>query len=857
MRRLGRFVSIVLVASGAAVPTVSGADSATTRTVVAGQQYKAGGGHRWLWGSDYRDLWTTPITLEVLDLRKEAGGLKPLFRVGGQQTKGLALKGADGKNYTFRGIEKDATGLLEEDLRGTIVERVLEDQMAGQHPASEVIVRVISDAAGIPCPSWRFVVMPDDPALGEFQKAFAGAVGMFAEYPSAVSDKNPGFRGVTEIIDHAELYKRLEAGEGDRADDRALLKARLADIFMGDWDRHRKQWRWAKFPGSPLWQPIPEDRDQAFSRYEGLILDVARWRDARLQKLTATYPGIGGLTSNGWEQDRRLLVGLTRDDFVKTAEALKGQITNEVIESAAHAMPAEWYRLDGPRLVIALKGRRDALPAVAAAYYEHLADRVDVYLTHKPELVEARRQPNGDMEVRVQLLAADGKPSGEPTFLRTFKKGETEEVRLYTLDGNDKTVVSGGRGMRVRMIGGNGADTLDASGSDDAKLSDSSGSSKVTEADLDERKYTPPPPPKNAPWIPPRDWSGVVLNMPWVSYSSDLGLFLGWGLELQRFGFRKDPYGSRHVFRAGFSFGQKSAKVEYQGEYHRENRGSFWGLYAYGSGVEVLRFYGLGNETANVVGKDFYKVNSNELVLYPSFKLPLGESRKGLITLGPVLKYNDTDEAKEQLVNVLKPYGIGKFGEAGVHGVVSYDGRDSAAFTHKGVFLAARGTWVPKVWDVKSAFGEVNGNVNGYLSAGKWLTLAVRGGGKRVFGAYPFQEAAYIGSGSLGVGALQEPDYTVRGFRTRRFGGDGSVWGNSDLRLRVSRVTLFVPAHWGVFGFADSGRVWLKDKPSTTWHTGVGGGIWISLLNYKNTFSAGIAHSKEEDLFYFKGGFTF
>ncbi len=857
MRRFSRFLSIVLVASGVVVATVSGADSPSTRTVVAGAQYKAGGGHRWLWGSDYRDLWTTPITLEMLDLNKEAGGLKPLFRVGGQQTKGLAMRGADGKNYTFRGIYKDATELLEEDLRGTIVERVLEDQMAGQHPASEVIVRVLSDAAGIPCPSWRLVVMPDDPSLGEFQKAFAGAIGAFAEYPSAVSDKNPGFRGVTEIIDHAEMYKRLEAGEGDRADDRALLKARLADIFMGDWDRHRKQWRWAKFPGSPLWQPIPEDRDQAFSRYEGLILDFARWRDPRLLQLRAKYPGIEGLTSNGWEQDRRLLVGLTRDDFAKTAEALKGQITNEVIESAAHAMPAEWYRLDGPRLVSALKGRRDALPAVAAAYYEHLADRVDIYLTHKPELVEARRQPNGDMEVRVQRLGADGKPTGDPAFQRTFKKGETQEVRLYTLDGNDKTVVSGGRGMRVRMIGGNGADTLDASGSDDAKLSDSSGSSKVAEAGLDERKYTPPPPPKNAPWIPPRDWGSMTLNMPWMGYNSDVGLFLGWSVEVRHFGFRKDPYSSSHLLRAGFAFGEKSAKVEYQGEYHRENRGSFWGLYAYGSGVEVLRFYGFGNETLNVVGKDFYKVNSNELVLYPSFKLPLGESKKGLITLGPVLKYNDTDQSKQQLVNVLKPYGTGKFGETGVHAVVSYDGRDSAAFTHKGVFFAARGTWVPKVWDVKSGFGEVNGNVNGYLSAGKWLTLAVRGGGKRVFGNYPFQEAAYIGSGSMGVGALQEPDYTVRGFRSRRFGGDGSLWGNSDLRLRVSHVTIFVPAHWGVFGFADSGRVWLKGETSNTRHTGVGGGIWLSLLNFKNTFSAGIAHSKEEDLVYVKGGFTF
>src|SRR5262245_61376578 len=99
----------------AAVLSATGA-GAETRTVVTGQQYKASGGHEWILGKDYRGLWTTPITVDVLDLQKEGGGLTPAFRVGGVQTKGLALKGKDGKNYTFRGIDKDNSGLLEEDL---------------------------------------------------------------------------------------------------------------------------------------------------------------------------------------------------------------------------------------------------------------------------------------------------------------------------------------------------------------------------------------------------------------------------------------------------------------------------------------------------------------------------------------------------------------------------------------------------------------------------------------------------------------------------------------------------------------------------------------------------------------------
>ena len=61
----------------------------------------------------------------------------------------------------------------------------------------------------------------------------------------------------------------------------------------------------------------------------------------------------------------------------------------------------------------------------------------------------------------------------------------------------------------------------------------------------------------------------------------------------------------------------------------------------------------------------------------------------------------------------------------------------------------------------------------------------------------------------------------------------------------------------GVFGLFDVGRVWLKDETSDTWHTSYGGGVWISMLNYRNTFSAYVAHSKEDNIFHVGGAFTF
>src|SRR6185369_2898746 len=146
-----------------------------------------------------------------------------------------------------------------------------------------------------------------------------------------------------------------------------------------------------------------------------------------------------------------------------------------------------------------MKARRDALPDIAAKYHHHLGRDVDVYLTNQSERVEAKRLGNGDMDVTVRMAGNDG-AAGTPTFHRVFDGQETSEVRIYGLGGNDTVVVTGGsKGPKVRLIGGAGNDTLDATGADNAKLSDTEGQNRAVDAGNDDRAYTPPPPPKNAP----------------------------------------------------------------------------------------------------------------------------------------------------------------------------------------------------------------------------------------------------------------------------------------------------------------------------------------------------------------------
>jgi hypothetical protein len=63
-------------------------------------------------------------------------------------------------------------------------------------------------------------------------------------------------------------------------------------------------------------------------------------------------------------------------------------------------------------------------------------------------------------------------------------------------------------------------------------------------------------------------------------------------------------------------------------------------------------------------------------------------------------------------------------------------------------------------------------------------------------------------------GALDEPA-SACGFHARRFSGDSSVYGNADLRLRLGRLTLILPAHFGVYGLSTWGESGTRARSRT------------------------------------------
>src|SRR6476661_1739209 len=156
----------------------------------------------------------------------------------------------------------------------------------------------------VPNSTPTLVKLPTSERLGSFNGEFAGMLGYIqvrAEKGTSLGPDQPLF---VDVVNSEQLIARLRGHPTESVNAPDYLRARLVDFFLGDWDRHRGQWRWGRRPEEAGWEPIPSDRDQALVRYDGFLLHVARERAApQFVKFGGNIP-VAGLTWNGRDLDR-------------------------------------------------------------------------------------------------------------------------------------------------------------------------------------------------------------------------------------------------------------------------------------------------------------------------------------------------------------------------------------------------------------------------------------------------------------------------------------------------------------------------------------------------------------------------
>lgn len=845
-------------------------------TVTPGAHYHAGALERALLGSGWRDVWTTPATAPALDMERHAGGLRLEKRGGGFHSRVLHLTQADGwREYRFRSVDKFPMQGLPPALQGTDAGRLLHDQIVSVlFPAAPLLVPPLLEAIGVLHVEPELTVMGDSPRLEAQRDTFAGMLGTFELKAQEAPDDQAGFAGSRKIKGAEKFLEDLASSREHRPDEREFLAVRLIDFLVNDSDRSLDNYDFARFgdEGAYVWRPIPIDRDQAFIDARGLLNALVLRRAYPKQLVFEPAFDLKGLTYTGHPLDRRILQRLSRDDVRDIAHRVRGALTDSVIAATVARLPASWRARTtaDERIVSVLRARRDQLPAVAMRFYHTLAGEVDVRGTREADRFDVLRHADGRVTVTVgdpareRPLIVERRPDGSVVtvsegtiagardgtyYRRTFVPGETKEVRLYAGDGDDVAVVRGvvSDAIRVRVIGGSGDDVLaDSAGGRGTILYDADGENRLlasTGTRVDTRPWKELAPRTGfrigEDWRP--DWGRSSGWRPAVDYNTGSGIVLGVGRRVTSYGFRRLPY----HWRAGANVlvGTEDGRLGLTGEldYRFENAPRAFRLEGQATQLEPTRFFGYGNDTP-AVERSFSLVDQRVFMVEPSLVWFVGwraredEGNKlrgtdslryaglrplvGELRAGPVFGWIDPDPRAGSPLAVSRAPGAEPFGLAGAQVGIELDRTNDEPIPTAGWTVRGSAAAYPALFGVADAFGVLSTRATTYLPlVAGGAHLAFRAGAALAAGTQPVQFAPAIGGRS-----------TVRGYSWRRFTGDQALNGSAELRVPVGTVNLFVRSQVGVFGLADAGRVWLDGRSDGRWHSGIGGGIWLSAL---------------------------
>jgi len=802
-----------------------------TVVVIPGEMFEAGSLHRTLLGDEWRDEWTTPIKVPVLHLATVHGGLKPTKEGGGFQAPNLHFDAADGSEWVFRMLKKVRTN-LPADFDHTLIEWIFRDQGAASHPTALMAAAPMLEAARVLHPSPTLYYMPDDPALGEHRQTFAGVLGELEQRPE-VPDKGPAFGNAEKIIESDTLLARINADAKTQIDARQLLTARLMDLLLGDNDRHPDQWDWARLSkdDDAMWQPIATDRDKVFVNYEGLLLDIARIAVPSLVKFSAKYPDPSALFANAGEFDRRLLGTLGKSTWDSVATSLMQRITDPVIDNAVAQMPPEYARYS-KGIASDLKARRNGLRAAADRYYGELWRVADIHGTDADDQLNVMRVGDGIVDVVLQS------GNDKPYFARRFYSGETKEIRIYLHGGDDQAVIDGHvpGSILVRVIGGNGNNTI-------RDISTVGGRASPTriydQGPVTTVKYARDTLDEKAnvdmafnhsfnrrPWVkaygtlvpPGNDRGGSMRPILGIHSHRVLGIYPEIGMTRYQYGFRDVPYAMKE--EVDFSWAT-SGRIRIRGQIDKrfEESNTHIPVTAHFSQFEVVQFHGFGNDVPDLRGL-FYNLRQKQFEMFPAVGHSINPASE--ISLGPVLRYTSTDSLANRFISQLHPTGFSSFGQLGAQLRTHLDSRYYPDTLKPRFVFDLTGAAYPGMWDVNTPYESLDAFATAFFTIpmGNKPVLAFRAGGKKLWGDFPYFDAAFLGGSE-----------TYRVEEKQHWAGDASLYGSSELRVPIAKFPLILPLDVGALAFADAGRVYFDGESPGGWHTAAGAGFWIGFRN--------------------------
>lgn len=823
-------------------------------TAVGDSEFLAGSFKRFLLGANYRKEWSVPIRVKVFDMT----GWTPVQRGGGNQTRSLRIVNAQGVSYVLRGVRKYVTdNALPVVLQGDqFVKDLVMDGVSASYPYAALSIPPLADAMHVPHATPRLVYVPDDPRLGKFRADYGNLLALMEEHEPGNGKKTYNMYDI----------ERLVREDNDNIiDQQAVLRARMLDMFVMDFDRHEDQWRWMAVDngkGKTL-SPVPRDRDQPFFVNEGVIpwLAGSAWATPQVQGFRPKARNIRTYNANAKWFDRNYMNEPAEADWRKAAETTLAVMTDSLIEAALRLQPREIRGYSEDAIIETLKERKKYFEAEMMTYYRFLSASVSVYGSDKQELFDVGR--HGDsVTVTVYKVTKEGK-IGKTLFRRDFVGGVTREIRLYGLGGNDRFHFygEGGGGITVRVVGGPGDDSYQ----NDSKAP--AGRTRIYDLRSEKnsfsgaghyRSFLASDPAVNAVNRFGFRYN-VLAPLFSISYNPDDGVFLGAGFRYTAQGFHKEPYKTLHTLTAAHSLSTKAYDFRYRLEaIDAIGRLDLLTDADIKAPDNTVNFFGFGNESVYdknaKEGIRYYRARYDSYDLDVLLRKRFGKALS--VAFGPAFEYFTLDSTDnfDRFVNQTAINGLDRSTlyldkvYAGGRASVVIDNRDDRIEPSRGLFWRTNFGSYGGLNDVSHAYSRLNTDLAVYTSFNSRanLVIANRVGWGRSFGHYEFYEAQFLGATE-----------NLRGYRKYRYDGDEAFYHNIDLRIRLANFrTYFFPGSLGLLVFNDVGRVWEHGQSSDQWHDGYGGGFWIAPLE-KVVFSASYGQGTDGGVFLLKLGFQY
>ncbi|MFB6457420.1 BamA/TamA family outer membrane protein [Chitinophaga sp. Hz27] len=816
--------------------------------------------HKWLLGKNYRDVWAAPVSFPVLDLRTAKGGLKIIQRGGGMQTRSLRLEDSTGTEYAIRSLKKYPLAAIPPLLRETIAREVVQDQISAANPYAPLAVSILAEAAKVPHTHPSFVFLPKDTILGIYANDFGNDVYLMEEREPKTGDKD-------KTYNTPKVVAKVLGDNDNVIDQKAVLRARVFDTYIGDYDRHDDQWRWyrERHKGVDYFYPIPRDRDQSFFINTGFLPRIVAKPSFMPQfyGFRKNTPAIGPWNFSTRFFDRSFLNGLDKDDWKKQTRKLVERMTDSVLEAAASAFPDTVNHLVNPYMLNTLKERRKYMDDIMMRYYRFLAKRVDVPATQKNELIKLDKKDNGGVSLDIYKISKKNEVQ-QNIYSRTFDPKETKELNIYGLGGKDRWEITGAKKtpIRIRLIGGADTDTyIDSSNADGGKririYDQKTGNDTFNVKGQEALRLSNDP--ENITYVRNFFKYDKLLPLLAIGFNKDDGILLGLGGQYLKHGFRKEPFASRQTFSATHALSTRAWNFRYEGIFTDViGKTDLIARATAKAPNNTINFFGYGNETIfdkSKPGKiSYYRARFNlysaELLLKTDFGPKLN------ISYGPVGGYYafNKGENNGRFITNWAENGLDSAntyankGYIGGKVVLQLDTRNNKLIATRGVLWTTTFTGLGGLNSASNNLGTFNTDLSIYLSFNNpdRFVLVSRFGGGKVWGNFDYFQA-------YTVGGVQN----LRGYRNFRFAGEAGAYNNMEVRLKLFDVkTYLLPASVGLLVFNDVGRVWSSNETSHVWHDGYGGGIYLAPVNAL-IITAVVGHSKEETLPYFTLGFRF